>query len=309
MNETKRVTFAAGSGHLNRSAHLRDIAEDLLRHRRAAVLPLYQGRVLIDTEQEHPVLGWVPPADQHLKQTGEPPIFLGLSNETPCFAADFAAMTEEEAQAQFCEGAAFTDLRGVAAQLGPASASIAATAKAMTAWHLNHAFCSRCGGLTEPENGGWKRVCPACGAEHFPRTDPVVIMLILNDDNVLVGRQSTFPQGIYSLLAGFMEPGETVEDAVRRETLEETGVEVGEVGYLGSQPWPFTSNLMLGCVGIAESTHIKVDPAELEDAQWISRAKMDVILQGKHPRIAPPRQDAIARAILADWVAGGVRMP
>ena len=309
MNETKRVTFAAGSGHLNRSAHLRDIAEDLLRHRRAALLPLYQGRVLIDAELEEPGLGWVPPSAEHIEQTGEPPIFLGLSNETPCFAADFAAMDEDAADAQFCSGAQFMDLRSIASRLGPASASIAATAKAMTTWHLNHAFCGRCGTLTEPDSGGWRRHCPNCSAEHFPRTDPVVIMLILKDDNVLLGRQSGFPPGIYSLLAGFMEPGETVEDAVRRETLEEAGIEVGEVGYLGSQPWPYFSNLMLGCVGIAETDEIRIDPAELEDAQWISRAKMEVILQEKHPRMSPPRGDAIARAILTDWVAGNVSLP
>lgn len=309
MIETKRVTFAAGSGHLNRSAHLRDIAEDLLRHRRAALLPLYQGKVLVDVGTEEPGLGWVPPAAEHIEQTGEPPVFLGLSNETPCFAADFAAMDEDAADAQFCSGAQFLDLRGVASRLGPASASIAATAKAMTTWHLNHAFCSRCGTLTEPDSGGWRRTCSHCAAQHFPRTDPVVIMLILRDDNVLVGRQSGFPDGIYSLLAGFMEPGETVEDAVRRETREETGVDVGEVAYLASQPWPYVSNIMLGCVGIAESSEITVDPEELEDAQWISRAKMEVILQGKHPRMSPPRDDAIARSILADWVAGNVKLP
>ena len=127
-----------------------------------------------------------------------------------------------------------------------------------------------------------------------------------NDDNVLVGRESTFSQGVYSLLAGFMEPGETVEDAVRRETREESGVEVGEVSYLGSQPWPFMSNIMIGCVGTAETTDVKIDPAELEDAQWISRAKMQVILEGKHPRMEPPGGDAIARAILEDWVSGKI---
>ncbi|MEM9059784.1 MAG: NAD(+) diphosphatase [Pseudomonadota bacterium] len=309
MTETRRVTFAAGSGHLNRSAHLRDIAEDLLRHRRAALLPLHQGRVLIDVEADDVGLGWVPPRAEHIDWTGEAPIFLGLSNETPCFAADFAALDDDEADAHFCEGARFMDLRAVASRLGPASASIAATAKAMTAWHLSHAFCARCGSPTDPEAGGWRRTCSNCGAQHFPRTDPVVIMLILSDDAVLVGRQRQFPDGIYSLLAGFMEPGETVEDAVRREVLEEAGVEVGAVGYLGSQPWPYVSNIMLGCVGIAETTEIRVDPDELEDAQWISRAKMDVILQGKHPRINPPRDDAIARAILSDWVNGEVKVP
>ena len=132
-------------------------------------------------------------------------------------------------------------------------------------------------------------------------------MLILRGDEVLIGRQSTFPPGIYSLLAGFMEPGETIEDAVRRETLEETTVRVGRVGYLGCQPWPFPASLMLGCVGEAETTEITRDPTELEDARWVDMATMRTILAGEHPEIRSPRKDAIARAILTDWVSGRVQ--
>ena len=309
MKETAEVTFTLGSGHLDRAAHLRDVCEDLLRHRRAALLPIYNGKILIDTEREEPRLGWVPPIAEYLDLALEPPVFLGLSGETPCFAADFSALEEHEAQAQFCEGAAFADLRSVAGALAPTSAAIAATAKGVLAWHETHPFCSRCGERSVPENGGWRRRCPNCGALHFPRTDPVVIMLILHDDQVLLGRQAVWPQGLYSLLAGFMEPGETIEDAVRRETLEETSVRVGRVRYLGCQPWPFPSNLMLGCVAEAETTELKIDPDELEDAQWISRAKMQIILEGKHPRFASPRKDAIAWAILTDWVRGDIRFP
>ena len=309
MLETHRITFTEGSGHLDRSSHLRDMCEDLLRHRRAALLPLYLGKVLIDLEEDQPRLGWVPPLADYLEEATETPLFLGLSGETPCFAADFSAMSEEQAEERFCDGAKFIDLRSIAAELGPASASIAATARAMIGWHGTHTYCARCGEGSLPENGGWRRRCPSCGGLHFPRTDPVVIMLILKDDEVLVGRQTQFPPGTYSLLAGFMEPGETIEDAVRRETKEETSVEVGRVAYIGTQPWPFPSNLMIGCIGEAESYTIKIDPDELEDAQWISRAKMQVILDGKHPRIAPPRKDAIARAILTDWVNGELRAP
>ena len=309
MIETPRVTFTAGSGHLDRAAHLRDVCEDLLRHRRAALLPLWNGKILIDLEESEPRLGWVPPLADYLVEATEPPVFLGLSGETPCFAADFTALDEDQVQARFCDGAKFIDLRSIAGELGPASASIAATAKGVMGWHETHPFCARCGAPTLPENGGWRRKCDSCAALHFPRTDPVVIMLILRDDEVLLGRQSQFPPGTYSLLAGFMEPGETMEDAVRREIKEETSVEVGRVGYLGCQPWPFPSNLMLGCVGEAESINIKIDPNELEDAQWVSRAKMQVILDGKHPRIMPPRKDAIARAILMDWVSGEIRFP
>lgn len=309
MLETQRVTFTAGSGHLDRAAHLRDVSEDLLRHRRAALLPLFHGKVLIDLETEQPRLGWVPPLADYIEEATEAPIFLGLSSDTPCFTADFSAMDEDLAQERFCEGAKFMDLRSIAGELGPASAAIAATAKGVLGWHDTHPFCSRCGAGSQVENGGWRRRCPECDALHFPRTDPVVIMLILRDDEVLLGRQSVWPPGLFSLLAGFMEPGETIEDSVRRETKEETSVEVGRVGYLGCQPWPFPSNLMLGCVGEAESKVIKIDPEELEDAQWVSRAKMAVILEGKHPRIAPPRKDAIARAILTDWVNGEIKWP
>ena len=309
MIETSRVTFTAGSGHLDRAAHLRDVCDDLLRHRRAALLPMYQGKVLIDLEGDEPRLGWVPPLADYLAEATEAPVFLGLSGETPCFVADFTALDEHEAEARFCDGAKFIDLRSIAGELGAASASIAATAKGVLGWHENHPFCSRCGEASVLENGGWRRRCGGCGAQHFPRTDPVVIMLVLRDDEVLLGRQSVWPPGLYSLLAGFMEPGETIEDAVRRETKEETSVEVGRVGYLGCQPWPFPSNLMLGCVAEAETKTIKIDPDELEDAQWVSRAKMEVILEGKHPRFASPRKDAIARAILTDWVTGEIKFP
>lgn len=309
MKETPRVTFTAGSGHLDRAAHLRDMAPDLLRHRRAALLPMYHGKLLIDLEEAAPRLGWVPPVAGYVEEATEEPVFLGLSGETPCFAADFSALDEDQAQDRFCEGAKFIDLRSVAGELGPASASIAAAAKGLLGWHGTHPFCARCGAPTEPENGGWRRRCGVCSAQHFPRTDPVVIMLVLRDDEVLLGRQSQFLPGMYSLLAGFMEPGETIEDAVRREVKEETSVEVGRVGYLGCQPWPFPSNLMIGCVCEAETSLIKIDPEELEDAIWVSRAKMAVILEGKHPRMASPRKDAIAWAVLTDWVKGQIRFP
>lgn len=239
MRETQQVTFTAGSGHLDRAGHLRDISDDLLRHRRAALLPLYLGRILIDEEEKTPRLGWVPPLADYLAEATEAPVFLGLSGDTPCFAADFTALDEDQAEARFCTGARFTDLREIAAELGPASAAIAATAKGVLGWHDAHPFCARCGGASVPENGGWRRRCPACSAQHFPRTDPVVIMLVLHDDQVLLGRKAIWPGGRYSLLAGFVEPGETIEDAVRRETKEETSVEVGRVAYLGGQPWPF----------------------------------------------------------------------
>ncbi|MEM7423598.1 MAG: NAD(+) diphosphatase [Pseudomonadota bacterium] len=309
MPLTRSVTFATGTGQLDRAAQLRDVADDLMGHTRAALLPLHDGKVLIDDADGSPALAWMPPMPAIVGMASVAPVFLGLSGETPCFAAAFDGSADEIAGLHPSEGARFADLRTVAGQMGPASAGIASMSRSMLHWHLTHRFCGRCGTATEPGLGGWRRICPDCGSRHFPRTDPVVIMLILNDDSVLVGRQNRFGPGIYSLLAGFMEPGETIEDAVRRETREEAGIAVGPVGYVGCQPWPFASNLMIGCVGLAESEEITIDTDELEDAQWVSRAKMDVILSGRHPRIAPPRPDAIARAILTDWVNGDITLP
>jgi NAD+ diphosphatase len=149
---------------------------------------------------------------------------------------------------------------------------------------------------------GWRRQCPSCGAQHFPRTDPVVIMLICHGNSVLLGRASTWPQGMYSLLAGFMEPGESMEAAVRRETWEETGVRVGPVGYLSSQPWPFPSSLMIGCRGEALSHDIHRDPAELEDARWVTREEAMAALSNQNPDLRLARPGSIARFLLERWL-------
>ncbi|MEM7505234.1 MAG: NAD(+) diphosphatase [Pseudomonadota bacterium] len=298
------ITFAARTSQLDRSAHMRDLWADLLKHRRAAMLPMWHDKQLFDLTGDGPTLGWVPPLTEYLRAANEAPVFLGMSGETPCFTADFTSLKESEVEAFFCDGAKFIDLRSVAAELSPASATIAATSKGILGWHRTHQFCARCGATSGMEDGGWRRRCPSCDALHFPRTDPVVIMLVVRDDHVLLGRQSNWPEGLYSLIAGFMEPGETIEDAVRRETKEETGVEVGRVRYLACQPWPFPSSLMLGCIAEGLTSKITVDETELEDAQWISRAKMEVVMAGKHPRMGAPRRDAIASAILQSWVNG-----
>ncbi|MEM7176546.1 MAG: NAD(+) diphosphatase [Pseudomonadota bacterium] len=298
------ITFAARSGQLDRASHMRELAGDLLQHRRTAMLPFWRDKLLFDLSEQRPSLGWVPPLREYLDHAPDGAVFLGMSGETPCFTADFSSLDEEEAIEFFGNGAKFIDLRSVAGDLTPSSATVAATAKGVLSWHQTHRFCSRCGAPSRHDDGGWRRRCPSCGAMHFPRTDPVVIMLIIRDDQVLLGRQSAWPEGIFSLLAGFMEPGETIEDAVRRETREEAGVEVGRVRYLACQPWPFPSSLMLGCMAEALTETLTIDEVELEDAQWFSRAKIEVVLQGKHPRIMAPRKDAIARSILSAWVAG-----
>ena len=189
-------------------------------------------------------------------------------------------------------------------RLSPIDAELAATARALTGWHVSHRFCAACGQPSQPRQSGWQRVCPACGTAHFPRTDPVVIMLITHGDRALIGRSPGWPEGMYSCLAGFIEPGETIEAAVRREVLEETGIRVGPVRYAISQPWPFPASLMLGMTGEAENDEIVLDPAELEDARWVDREELARIMDATHPSLRAPRAGSIAGWLLAGWVNG-----
>lgn len=180
---------------------------------------------------------------------------------------------------------------------------IVATARALAGWHASHGYCARCGAASVVAEAGWQRRCPACAALHFPRTDPVVIMLVTLGDEILLGRSPGWPEGMYSALAGFMEPGETIEAAVRREVAEETGIAISRVRYLASQPWPFPASLMIGCHAQAETRDIVLDPAELEDALWVGRQEMVTVMAGRHPRLNPPRRGAIARELVANWLA------
>ncbi|WP_237152004.1 NAD(+) diphosphatase [Oryzibacter oryziterrae] len=229
-------------------------------------------------------------------------LFLGLdADDRPWFAGELVS------EPVLGEGERLTDLRSLALE-GEVSAEVfgpAAQARSMLFWHKRHGFCANCGAPTAIAAGGYQRDCAACGSQHFPRTDPVVIMLITDGDRALLGRQSRFKPGSYSCLAGFMEPGETVEDAVRREVREESAIKVGRVRYHSSQPWPFPSNLMLGCIGEAESQEITIDPNELEDCRWFSRQDVKAMLAGDHPQglFCPPPL-AIARVLIEAWING-----
>ncbi len=196
------------------------------------------------------------------------------------------------------------DLRSIAVGgLAPQDqAAMLATAKALMHWHAHHRFCANCGAPTEVAVAGWRRDCTVCKATHFPRTDPVVIMLAIDGDSCLLGRQPRFPKGMYSALAGFVEPGETVEAAVRREIWEEAGVLCGAVQYFASQPWPFPASLMIGCFARARGRAVKVDQVELEDARWFSREEALALLERRHPdRLAAPMPVAIAHHLLKRW--------
>lgn len=197
----------------------------------------------------------------------------------------------------------FAELRRIMTLLSVEDAALAATARGLFGWHDIHGFCARCGAPSDMVQSGWQRSCPACGGQHYPRTDPVVIMLITKGNSTLVGRSPGWPEGMYSLLAGFVEPGETLEAAVRREVLEETRVQVGEVNYLASQPWPFPASLMVGCHGAATSDEIIIDPVEIEDAIWVTREEVMDAFAGRHPFLWPARDGAIARFLLRNWLA------
>jgi len=232
-------------------------------------------------------------------------VFLGLHDGRPNFAValDPAAIEQLKANGEHL----VIDLRSIVVQglVSPEHLPPLAEAKALIGWHARHRFCANCGAPTNVADGGWKRECPQCHAQHFPRTDPVVIMLAVNGDKCLLGRQSRFGTGMWSCLAGFVEPGETIEDAVRRETLEEAGIRCGDVQYFATQPWPFPMSLMIGCHARALNSDITVDTTELEDVQWFSRQDAADMLLKRHPRdLSTPPPLAIAYHIIRAWVEG-----
>ncbi len=199
-------------------------------------------------------------------------VLLGLDDAAPRFAIDLTAIDEAALAGPLANGRRFAEVRGVAPDLPTDDTAILAQARSFVDWHARHRFCAVCGGPTAPRNGGGMRVCEDCNAEHFPRVDPVVIVLIIDGDRCLLVSGRARPGSNYTCIAGFMEPGETVEEAVRREVREEAGVEVAAVRYHSSQPWPFPASLMLGCHAEAASESIAIDPEEIKDARWFDRA-------------------------------------
>ena len=226
-----------------------------------------------------------------------PSVFLGLDGDAPRFAA--------AASAEDLDGIA-TEARSAGALLAasatPGRAGIVAQGRSLLDWHARHKFCANCGAPTTLAKAGYARECAACGAEHFPRTDPVVIMLAIKGDHALVGRQPRFPKRFFSALAGFVEPGESLEEAVIRELFEEAGIATGNVRYIASQPWPFPSSLMIGAFADATDYELHLDGDELEEARWVTRDEVRAALAGDGDWFAPPPL-AIARTLLEEWVA------
>ena len=221
----------------------------------------------------------------------DPALFLGLDGDSPCFSSLPATLGG-------------TAALGLLAQLDEHDGPLFACALSLANWHTRHGFCSVCGQASEVVRGGWSRRCGACGTEHFPRSDPVVIMLAEQDGRLLLGRQPHYPPNRYSALAGFVEPGETIEAAVARELKEEAGIDVADIRYVASQPWPFPSSLMIGCRARALGDRLAIDFTELDDARWFSRAEVEAAVAGDaSAAFLPPPRWAIARTLLEDWLA------
>jgi NAD+ diphosphatase len=224
---------------------------------------------------------------------------LGLIGERALFAADLSHREEPPA----LPGARFADLRSVGPLLAREEGGLLAYARGLMHWHQRHRFCGVCGSPTESREAGHMRRCtnPACAAEHHPRIDPAVIMRVEHQGRILLGRQKQWPVGMHSVLAGFVEPGESLEDAVRREVAEEVALRLTEVNYHSSQPWPFPSSIMLGFTAIAEGDQFQVDEHELEMARWFTREELLASPEDETFRL--PRRDSIARRLVDDWIA------
>lgn len=237
---------------------------------------------------------------QDLAGGNERLLFMGLWKDIAVFAVDIDTAADP-AEGPLKGLGRFEELRGAAASMPPADAGILATAKSMFEWRRRHRWCAACGQKTEVSDGGWKRICPSCDAEHFPRTDPVVIMLAVHEGKCLLGRQAAWPAGMFSALAGFLEPGETIEEACARELKEEAGLTATAVRYHSSQPWPWPSSLMMGLMADVDSADAAPDQTELEEVRWFSKEEAAQLIKGELEGVFAPPPLAIAHQLIKSW--------
>lgn len=292
---------------LDRASHLRDDEAWMaarLADPASLFVPVWRARSLLQgIDEGRPEAVHVSgAAAEAIRLAGGPWAFLGLLGEAAVFAVDCSA-AEDPAPLLPPALGRFEDLRAARGALPAADASILAHARAILHWRTRHQFCGVCGAPCEPRSAGHVLRCTGCGTQHFPRTDPAVIMLVHRGDRCLLGHSQRFPSvTMYSTLAGFVEPGESLEEAVAREVREESGVTVGRVAYHSSQPWPFPGNVMLGFHAEALTEAITIDPTEIRDARWFTRAELrDHATLG----FSLPRRDSIARRLIEDWLEGG----
>jgi NAD+ diphosphatase len=305
--ETLMIPFAGSP--LNRASEKRANPDWIMSKRRdpsSLILPLWRLEPFLlepKTSGAPTELGLLRPGLADSLASAEAPcIFLGLDGDTAVFALDVSAAAAPGNVGPLAGLGYFREARTAAQMVSLKHAAIIAQAKALIDWHQRHGFCPRCGAPTTMMDAGYRRVCPKCNAEHFPRVDPVVIMLATHGDACLVGRGKQFPPGMFSALAGFVEPGESIEEAVRRELMEEASVNVADVTYYATQPWPFPSSLMIGCFARAESREAKPDEIEIAEVRWLERRVARELLEGKQVaglRVPPPI--AIAHHLIKTW--------
>ena len=297
------------SDELDRATHLRGNANWLcarLSDPESRVLPVWRGRLYVDLENEgdespQPVYLNVTDAKELAGDLDTVAILLGTKEGRAYFAVDLSSIEEPEESKLLAQRGHFVSLRRVGPFLHRFSGGLLALAQAMVHWHQQHRFCGACGSPNRAEEAGhWLRcTSESCGVLHFPRTDPAIIVRVIHEDRCLLGRQSRWPARRYSVLAGFVEPGESLEDAVRREVYEEAGVRVEEVSYHSSQPWPFPASLMLGFTARAFDDSICVDGEELDDVRWFSRQQLDrAIASGE---VILPPDISLARQLIDGW--------
>ncbi len=314
----KRPNFYTGARLDRVSASRQDAAwlSGLLEEGDGRFIPVWRGQVLIEEGATGPIARVVAQDNVVGLLAEMPVILLGLAEgdgagRDPHFALDLSHLPDPETALAALNlgdnlgaGAQFQDLRAVGPVLAAADGARLAYAKALVTWHERHRFCGLCGSPTRLTAAGHVRLCTnaGCATSHFPRTDPAVIMLVTAGDACLLGRQAAWPPGMYSTLAGFVEPGESLEEAVAREVFEESGVTVGAVHYHSSQPWPFPSSIMLGFYADATSRSVNVDRDELEDARWFTRDWIKAQVQAQNEAFRLPRRDSIARRLIEDWL-------
>ncbi|GHA79849.1 NAD(+) diphosphatase [Pontibacter akesuensis] len=288
---------------LNRFAEIRADASQIAQlweNNRARVLVVLDNLSLLTADAKATAM--LPrAAAADLLQAAVVRVYLGSEGEVPYFALGFAKEQENEIAAYLPSGHAWHDLRQVALQLPKEQGALLAYARGMVHWHLHHRYCANCASPTTSEQAGHVRYCtnPACKRHHFPRTDTAVIVLISEGDTCLLGRQQVWPEGLYAVVAGFLEPGETLEQAVAREAMEETGVTLQRISYHSSQPWPFPGSIMVGFEALAANRTIQVDHVEMEDARWFTRDEIVAGLQDNTLRMPP--QFSIAFRLIRDW--------
>jgi NAD+ diphosphatase len=269
-------------------------------------LALWGSKVLINGGSQ-PRINWISREELTCRGIDCNPVLLGLLNQEGqrvcCFAVDIPADGTAEEPLHDLADCCFEDVRAAAEQISLPESGMLAQARAQINWHSRHGFCSVCGHSTVVKRGGQKRECPNCGAEHFPRVDPVIIMVVADGDRCLLGqsRGRLARLNRYSALAGFVEQGESIEEAVAREVKEEAGIVVRNVRYHSSQPWPFPSSLMIGCLAEAATTEIHMDPEEMTDVQWFSREEVLLALEEKSDKLMLPGRIAIAHHLIKSW--------